>query len=149
MHRVKCAGGTFNPSKAQICAQKVVILGQTCSKEGRTPEDQKADKIRDWPIPKNTTQVRGFLGLCGTVRIWIPNYSKLARPLTELTKLGEEFIWNERRQKAFDQLKALVASAPALMPIDYTLDDPVVLSVDTSKIAVGFVLAQDRQEPDS
>ncbi|KAI0056166.1 hypothetical protein BV25DRAFT_1771512, partial [Artomyces pyxidatus] len=49
MHRICCAGGTFKPAKAQICCPKVVILGQTCSASGRTPDSQKVDKILNWP----------------------------------------------------------------------------------------------------
>jgi RNase H-like domain found in reverse transcriptase len=76
------------------------------------------------------------------VRIWIPNYSEQARPLTELTRKDEEFIWDTRRQQAFDSLKKLVTSAPALRPIDYTSDNPIILSVDSSIIAIGFILSQ-------
>src|ERR1700721_4830190 len=84
----------------------------------------------------------GFVGLCGTVRIWIQNFSLLVRPLTELVHKGAEFIWDERRQQAFEMLKELVSSAPALHPIDYKSDNPVILSVDSSLIAVGFILSQ-------
>jgi hypothetical protein len=53
-----------------------------------------------------------------------------------------EFIWDERRQHAFDKMKLLIASAPALRSIDYASDNPVVISVDSSKIAVGMILSQ-------
>jgi reverse transcriptase-like protein len=95
-----------------------------------------------WPPLTNQKEVRRFLGLCGTIRIWIPNYSKLVRPLTELYHLGAEFIWNERRQAAFDLMKKLIASAPALRSIDYTSENPVVLSVDSSTEATGMILSQ-------
>lgn len=142
MHRVGHAGGTFSPKKTQICRPEVVIVGQKCTPEGRLPDDQKIEKIKNWPPLTTKTEVRGFLGLCGTVRIWIKNYSAIARPLTELTRATEEFIWDERREHAFEELKQLVSSAPALHPIDYTSDLPVILSVDSSKIAVGFILSQ-------
>ena len=142
IHRVKSAGGTFNPSKAQIASPKVLILGQTCSPEGRIPDENKAEKILEWKPPTNTTEVRGFLGLCGTVRIWIKNYSELARPLTELVRKDEEFIWDTRRQQAFEELKRIVSEAPALRPIDYNSGRPIILSVDSSYIASGFILSQ-------
>jgi hypothetical protein len=86
MHRVKCAGVTFAPKKAQVCRQDVIIIGQKCTPQGRLPEDDKVQKVKDWPIPTTPKEVRGFLGLCGTVRIWIKNYSLLTRPLTALYK---------------------------------------------------------------
>ena len=142
MHRIKCAGGTFSPKKTQICRPNVVIVGQKCTPEGRLPDDDRVTKIQNWPILQTVKEVRGFLGLCGTVRVWIKDYSALARPLTELIRKDAAFVWTERRQNSFDTLKSLVASAPALHPIDYTSDQPLILSVDTSKIAVGFILSQ-------
>ncbi|VDC04371.1 unnamed protein product [Peniophora sp. CBMAI 1063] len=142
MHRIMCAGATFNPLKAQICARSVTILGQTCTPEGRSVESNKSEKISEWPAPRNATDIRGFLGLCGTVRIWIEGYSKLTRPLTELTRKDAEFVWTDARQQAFDELKQRVASAPALRSIDYESGRPIILSVDSSQTAVGFILSQ-------
>ena len=142
MHRIGCAGGTFASNKTQICRQEVVIVGQKCTPEGRLPEDSKVDKIRNWPPLTTPKETRAFLGLCGTVRIWIKNYSELVRPLTELWRHNVEFIWDQRRQDAFETLKELVSSAPALHPIDYTSYNPVILSVDSSNIAAGMILSQ-------
>jgi hypothetical protein len=146
MHRIGCAGGTFAPKKAQLCRPEVMILGQKCTTEGRLPDDDKVKKILKWPVPKVPKEVRGFLGLCGTVRIWIKGYSELCRPLTDLYRKGKEFIWEERQQAVFDELKSLVSSAPALRPIDYTSERPVVMSVDTSYIAAGFILSQEDKD---
>ena len=142
MHRIKESGATFSAKKTQICRPEVVIIGQKCTPKGRLPDDDKVAKILNWPILKTTKEARGFMGLCGTVRIWIKNYSHLARPITELWRKSEEFVWNDRRQEAFDTLKELITSAPALNPINYATDRPVVLSVDTSLHAVGIILSQ-------
>jgi len=142
MHRVLCAGATFAANKAQICLPEVLIIGQKCNAQGRIPDTDKVSKILTWPTLTTPKEVRRFLGLCGTVRIWIPNYSKIVRPLTELYHIGKDFIWDQRRQEAFDYIKKLVASAPALHPINYTSDEPVVLSVDSSTDAAGMILSQ-------
>lgn len=142
MHRLGCAGATFSATKTQLAQPEVIILGQKCTREGRLPEDAKIKKILDWPTLKTPTEVRGFLGLCGTVRIWIKGYSSLIRPLTELYRKDVEFIWDERRQEAFETLKSLITESPALRSIDYTSDLPVILAVDTSYIAIGFILLQ-------
>lgn len=142
LHRVGHAGGTFSPGKIQLCQPEVLIVGQKCTPEGRLPDEQKIEKILKWPTLKTVKDVRGFLGLCGTVRIWIKDYSQLARPLTELVRHDVDFEWDERRQQAFDALKAAITSPPALRPIDYTSALPVVLSVDSSFMAVGFILSQ-------
>jgi hypothetical protein len=146
MHKIKCAGATFSPKKTQICRPEVVITGHKCSIDGRVPEETRTEKVLKWPVPRNITEVRGFLGLCGTVRIWIANYSQLARPLTELVRKDTEFVWDDRRQEAFDLLKSKVTTAPALRPIDYKSDKPIILSVDTSHIAVGMILSQEDEK---
>jgi len=96
MHKVKSAGATFAANKVQICLPDVLIIGQRCNAEGRSPDISKTNKILTWPALKTPKEVRQFLGLCGTVRIWIPNYSQLVKPLTELYHKGKEFIWDDR-----------------------------------------------------
>lgn len=142
MHRVDHAGATFAPKKVQVCRPEVVIVGQKCTPDGRAPDETKIEKIMKWPPLRTVKDVRGFLGLCGTVRIWIRNYSALARPLTELIRKDTEFIWDDRRAEAFGALKHAVSSAPALRAIDYESESPVILSVDSSQIATGFILSQ-------
>jgi len=95
MHKVKCAGATFAANKTQICLPEVLIIGQTCNSTGRSPDIAKVDKILNCPPLKNPKEVHQFLGLCGTVRIWIPKYSSLIRPLTELYRQNVVFIWDE------------------------------------------------------
>ena len=143
MHRVQHSGATFSPKKMQLCKPEVVIVGQKCTPNGRLPDDTKVNKVLNWPELRTVKDVRGFLGLCGTMRIWIKNYSLIARPLTELVRKEVEFIWDERRQQAFDYLKQCITSAPALRSIDYQSDAPIYISIDSSNIAVGFILSQE------
>ena len=69
LHRIGEAGRTVSGKKTQLYRADVKIMGQKCSSNGREPTGAKVRKITDWPRPENVTQVRGFLGLCGTVRI--------------------------------------------------------------------------------
>jgi transposase InsO family protein len=142
MHKIRLSGGTFSPKKTEVCRAEAVILGHRCTFDGRYPEDRRIDKILNWPRPENLTQLRGFLGLCATVRVWIKDFSKIARPLSELQKKDQAYEWSEEREQAFQMLKEMVTSPPALKSIDYTCDRPIILSVDTSYIAVGMVLSQ-------
>ena len=143
LHRIGEAGGTVSGKKMQLCKFNVEIVGQKCSSKGREPTDSKIQKILKWPRPQNVTQVRGFLGLCGTVRIWIQDYSQIAKPLIDLTRKEAEFLWGESQEEAFERLKVLITSAPALRPIDYRCDRTVTLSVDSSIYGIGFVLSQE------
>ena len=138
---VHCAEATISSKKAQICLPEALIVGQCCNAKGREPDTDKVDKILKWPPLTTPKEVCRFLGLCGTVWVWIPNYSKIVQPLSELYHQDKEFIWNQRQQDAFDEIKKLVTSAPALRPINYTSDNPVILSVDSSWDATGMILS--------
>ena len=145
LHRIGEAGGTVSGKKMQLCKPEVEIVGQKCCREGRVPTNTRTQRIKDWPTPANLTEVRGFMGLCGTVRIWIKDYSRIARPLIDLTRKDREFIWDIPQEQAFQELKKRVSNAPALRPIDYKCGRSVYLSVDTSKYGIGFVLSQNNE----
>ena len=72
------------------------------------------------------------------MRIWIKDYSIIIRPLTMLWRKNQEFIWDKEKEEAFQKLKKLITCAPILRPIDYKSENPVILSVDSSKIGAGF-----------
>jgi len=70
--------------------------------------------VVDWPIPKNVTEVRAFVGLASYYRRHIKSFAEIARPLHELTRKFQAFSWGERQQQAFDKLKSKLVSAPVL-----------------------------------
>jgi hypothetical protein len=142
LHRLGDAGATVSAKKLQLCVPEVVILGHLCSLEGRKPDPSAVQKIKDWPVPTSLTQLRSFLGTVGYVRIWIKGYSSVARPLTRLLKKDADFVWDNNCQSAMNSLKTAVCDSPALRPISYDSSREVIVTVDSSSIAVGFILAQ-------
>src|SRR5882724_3432605 len=64
------AGGTFSHWKMDLCIPEVVTVSHKCTYKGHYPEDQKVQKILDWPACTSLTEVCGFLDVCGIVRIW-------------------------------------------------------------------------------
>ena len=143
LHRIGESGGTVSGKKMQLCQSEVEIVGHKCTPIGRKPIDARIKSVLEWPTPTNVTEVRGFLGLCGTVRIWIEDFSILTRPLVDLTRKDREFEWGPDQEEAFQRLKHLVTSAPVVKPINYNCDRPVYLSVDTSIHGIGFILSQE------
>ncbi|KAG8781506.1 hypothetical protein FRC15_008612 [Serendipita sp. 397] len=140
--RIIYAGITVAAAKLQIAALEATIVGHRVSYEGRHPDDAKIQKVLDFPVPLDTTQLRGFLGLMEVVRIFIKGFAAVARPLTALLKKENEWEWNDRCQRAFEELKERAIKAPCLAPIDYTCGGEVILAVESSWIAVGFILMQ-------
>ncbi|KAJ2934659.1 hypothetical protein H1R20_g2456, partial [Candolleomyces eurysporus] len=119
--RIHKAGGTFSGPKAHI---------------------YRVQKIRDWPIPRDLTSVRRFLGTVGTLRMFIKNYAVHSEPLVKLTRRKTEFVFGPTELEAMEKIKYLVTTCPAIRPIDYSSDNEVILAVDSSQIAVGYILSQ-------
>jgi len=89
------------------------------------------------------SEVRGFLGIEGTVQNWVQSFAEVADPLTKLTRITKEkFSWREEQASAIREMKEHIATCEAIQPMDHSLPFDVILSVDTSVIAVGFILAQ-------
>ena len=76
------------------------------------------------------------------VQNWINNYATIAQPLNALTRKNAKFVWGDAEQQAMDSLKAAVISSPAIRPIDYSLTNKVILAIDSSFIACGWILSQ-------
>jgi hypothetical protein len=126
-----------------LAAPDVVIVGHKCTFEGRIPHEAKVQKIQDWPECTSVTHVRRFLGTCGVLHIFIRNFAVIARPLVNLTQKGVPFEWGEPQQKAMQRLKDEIIKSPVLCRLDYASRREVIQAVDTSVIAVGYILSQE------
>ena len=125
-----------------ICVPEVVAVGHHCTYEGHYLKDHKVQKIIDWPDCNTLTEVRGFLGICGIIRIWVKDFAKCAKPLILLTKKDTEFVWGMDQKASMEDLKQAIVTAPCLRPIDYHMGQCVILAIDSSCIATGFILSQ-------
>ena len=131
----------LKPKKCQFEQKKVEFLGVILEKETVQMDPTKTKGIADWKTPQNLKDVRAFLGFTGFYRYFVPNYSKIARPLIELMKKAVPFHWGEAQLKAFETLKSLMCSRPVLKQPDYT--KPFFLSTDASAYSVGAILSQE------
>ena len=143
IQRVKHAGGTFSGLKSFLCVETAMVVGHKCTREGHLPDESRVQKIVDWPPCWNLTEVRGFLGTLGTLRIFIKDFAAHAKPLVQLTRKGVEFEFGESQMAAMEKLKVLAQNSPAIKAINYSSDGEVTLAVDSSWMAVGFVLSQE------
>ena len=139
---MKYSGGTFSGKKSLVCAREITVVGHVCTPEGRVLDPVKFDKIVNWGPCADLSKVCTFLGMVGVVQVFIRNFAHLTHPLTSLTCKDAPFIFGPEQISAQDTLKTALLSSPALHPIDSASDSPVILGVDTSSIAVGYLLCQ-------
>jgi hypothetical protein len=73
-------------SKCEFWVQSVKFLGHTISHDGISVDPSKVQEVMDWKPPKSVHQIRSFLGLAGYYRRFIPDFSRIAKPMTKLLK---------------------------------------------------------------
>jgi len=138
--RFRKANLKLKPTKCQLFQTRVLFLGHCIDSSGISPDPSKTQAVQDWPVPRNVTEVRAFVALAGYYRKFMKDFSGVAAPLHELTRKGEPFIWNDRRQRAFEQLKQALVSPPILaLPRD---EGEWLVDADCSQVASGGVLQQ-------
>src|SRR4051812_22997188 len=100
----------------QFWLPEVTYLGQVISTEGIAANAVRVQAILDWTPPESVKQVRSFLGLGSYCRLFVENFSKVAKPLTELLKQDKKFEWTPKCEESFQELKRRLTSAPVLAP---------------------------------
>ncbi|CAM4601408.1 unnamed protein product [Lepidochelys olivacea] len=107
LEHIREAGLTVKAKKCQIGLNRVTYLGHQVGQGTISPLQAKVDAIQKWPVPKSKKQVQSFLGLAGYYRRFVPHYSQIAAPLTDLTKKKQPNAvqWTGKCQKALTSLK--------------------------------------------
>ena len=106
-----------NPRKCHFYLLELDFLGHHISAWGIEANTSKVDKILNWPIPRNTMEVRSFLGLVRYVSIFLPKlaeYTCILTPLTTKEARRDFPAWTPECQTAFDAIKALVVGRECL-----------------------------------
>jgi hypothetical protein len=101
-------------------------------------DPSKIQDVLNWKTPESVSEIRSFLGLAGYYRRFVPELSKITRPMTELLKKGVRFNWDDRCEQAFQTLRKLLTSTPILAQPDITR--PFDVYCDASVTGLGYVL---------
>ena len=142
LERLKSAGLTVKPKKCHFGASHCLYLGHIVGGGTVRPEKSKIEVVANLETLKTRNQVRMFLGLTGYYRRFIPNYSSVAAPHTDLTRKSApaQVKWNSSCEHAFQKLKELLCSSPVLCNPDFS--KPFYLQSDASYRGMGAVLSQ-------
>jgi hypothetical protein len=132
----------LNPKKCEFGLTQIPVLGHVVSAKGIQPDPVKTKAIQEAPPPANVAELRSFLGVCGYVSKFIPNYAKLVEPLRRLTRQGTNWTWDNEQVESFEELKRALSNEPVLAC--FKLDGPTVLVTDASPVGLGGVLLQEQ-----
>jgi hypothetical protein len=140
LERLRKAGLQIALRKCEWEVTSTRFLGFIVSTEEVSPDSEKVAAITNWERPQTVKSVQSFLGFCNFYRRFVEQYSRLAKPLFNLTRKDVQWRWTTDCQEAFDALKRKMTETPILRHYDPYL--PTRVEVDASMGVMGGVLSQ-------
>ncbi|XP_058872250.1 uncharacterized protein K02A2.6-like [Acipenser ruthenus] len=139
LKRLADAGLRLKKQKCIFLAPEVQYLGHKIDAEGIHPAEEKVRAIAEAPTPKNTTELKSFLGMVNYYHRFLPNLSTLLAPLHHLLQKKVPWCWKPQQEKAFQSAKKLLLTSQLLVHFDSK--KPLLLACDASPYGVGAVLS--------
>ena len=127
-------------SKCEFWLTEVRFLGHVVSASGVSVDPEKVEAVMSWESPKSVFEIRTFLGLAGYYRRFIEDFSRIAAPMTRLTRKEINFDRDDRYEEAFQELKRRLTSAPIWIVPDR--GQGYTVYCDSSRAILGCVLMQ-------
>ena len=150
LNKLKAASLKLKPFKCDLFKKEIKYLGHVVSNERVSTDPDKIKSVTEWPQPTTVKEVRSFLGFVSYCRGFIPNFSKVAKPLNKLLQNFEgtpsqkkkcKVHWGPEQQEAFETLQRLCTESPILACADFKA--PFILhTTDVSGDGLGAVLYQ-------
>ena len=131
---------TLSIEKSKFGTNEILMVGHQCGWYGRKPNPEKVDAIGKMKACSNTTEVRRFLGACVFYQIWIPHFAHISEALYKLLRKKSKFLWKHEQDLAMEELKKILRSPQVLKQVEYNSGRPVIVTVDTSPIAIGWAV---------
>ncbi|RVW61704.1 Retrovirus-related Pol polyprotein from transposon 17.6 [Vitis vinifera] len=133
----------LNWEKCHFMVQQGIVLGYIISKNGIEVDKAKVELIVKLPPPTNVKGIKQFLGHAGFYRRFIKDFSKISKPLCELLVKDAKFVWDEKCQKSFEELKQFLTTVPIVRAPNWKL--PFEVMCDASDLAMGAVFGAKRR----
>ena len=127
-------------SKCEFFVPETKFLGLLVGQDGVRMDPDKLATIKTWETPKKLSDVQAFIGFANFYRRFVRDFSKLTRPLVNLTKKDVPFKWTPECEAAFQALKATFTEAPVLAHFNWAKE--IILETDASDYVSAGVLSQ-------
>ena len=132
----------LNKKKCRFHITELPYIGHVLTSEGVKPDPKKVSAIKDMEVPRNSEDVRRFLGHVNYMAKFMPNLSAESEPLRRLLNLPDnEFCWGVDQRNAYETLKLMLTSDKLLQYYDSR--KPVVIQTNASTAGLGAVLMQE------
>ena len=135
-------GMKLNLKKCHIGRDTVEYLGHQVSAQGIAMIDSYVERILSWPLPKDATELKSFLGFAGYYRSFIKDFSRLTANMNQMKNSKGPLEWSEVDKKNFEALKEAFAGKPLRGYPRYDSDEPFILDSDFSSTNLACVLSQ-------
>jgi hypothetical protein len=130
-------------SKCDFWLKEIKFLGHTISQAGIAVDPDKVQEVMNLKPPMTVRQIRSFIGLAGYYRRFIPDFSRIAKPITELLKKEAKFVWGQKCEDVFHALRQHLTTTPVLAQPESS--KPFDVYCDASGTRLGCVLMQDNR----
>ena len=133
----------LKPKKCDFHKTLIEYLGMIIEHGQVRMDPAKVATVADWPVPLKKKDLQSFIGFCNYYRRFIQDFSRIARPLHDLT-CNFPYVWTNSQQEAFDCLKACITSEPMLsLPKE---KGTWRVKCNASNYAIGGVLSQQHND---
>ncbi|XP_047173857.1 uncharacterized mitochondrial protein AtMg00860-like [Vigna umbellata] len=130
-------------SKCEFWLEEIQFLGHVISAKGIFVDPTKVEAVLKWERPKTMLEIRSFMGLAGYCRRFFEGFSKIVGPLTQLPRKEQPFLWTDKCETSFEEMKKRLTSAPVLAITDTSKTFEVFC--DASYHGLGCVLMQEKR----
>ena len=139
LKRLEQAGVTLN-DKCEFSQSSIKFLGHVIDETGIKADSEKTKAIRNYPVPRNITELQRFNGMVNQLGKFIPHLADINLPLRQLLRKDQSWLWSPSQESAFQNIKEKLLEPPTLA--HYDLAKPIIVAADACNSGIGAVLLQ-------
>lgn len=136
--RCRKYGMSLNPNKYVFGASAGKLLGYVVLEAGISIDPERVKAISFVLAPTSKKSIQEFMGKINFVRRFIPNFAYIVKPIHNLLKVNQTFIWNEQANNSFLKMKDTLSFAPVLATPNFSKD--FIIYTNATKEAISAIL---------